>query len=154
MTAWAVLERPQPLPAEIKAYQPKITALKAAQDQGLITPHRDPVELMAMIIALVNSWNSASWSLRALSGRPDTTTPAPEFRDHLIATVTALVTPNRPRAMIGAACQVPSGPDTNPLTCLADPRVHRYVASCEAQAAFCGQFVRLVAVLTAGWWRT
>lgn len=92
LTAWALLERPQPLAAEIEAYQPKITALKAAQDQGLITPHRDPVELMAMIIALVNSWNSASWSLRALSGRPDTTTPPPTFRAGLITAVTALIT--------------------------------------------------------------
>ena len=94
LTAWAVLERPQPLAAEIEAYRPKITALKAAQDQGLITPHPDPVELMAMIIALVNSWNSASWSLRALSGRPDTATPAPTFRADLITAVTALVTPD------------------------------------------------------------
>lgn len=94
LTAWALLERPQPLDPEIEAYRTKITELKDAQHRGLIAPDRDPVELLAMLIALVNSWNSASWSLRALSGRSDTVAPPPRFRADLISAVKALVTPN------------------------------------------------------------
>ncbi len=93
LTTWAVLERPQPLDPEIDAYRAKITALTQAQDRGLITPDADPVELMAMIIALVTSWTNASWSLRALSEHPDTTTPSPRFRANLITAVNAIVRP-------------------------------------------------------------
>ena len=91
LTTWGVLERPVPLGAEMDAYRTKITALKDAQDRGLITPHRNPVELLAMIIALVTSWTSASWSLRALSGNSNSNTPSPGFREDLVNAVNALV---------------------------------------------------------------
>lgn len=94
LTAWAVLERPTPLDAEVAAYRTKIEALRDAQDHGLITADHDPVQLMAMIVALVNSWNSASWSLRALSGHPNPATPPPQFRADLMQTVKALLAPS------------------------------------------------------------
>ncbi len=63
---WAALERPQPLEAEVSAYRTKLTAIAAAQEAGRIRGDIPVAELLAMVLALVTSWDTASWSLKAL----------------------------------------------------------------------------------------
>jgi AcrR family transcriptional regulator len=63
---WAGLERQQPIDAEVEEYRRNVAAVKAAQDEGRIRSDIPAVELMAMVIALVISWDTASWSLKSL----------------------------------------------------------------------------------------
>lgn len=89
LTSWAVLERPQPIVAEVDAYRTKIQAIRDAQERGEIHRDHDPVVLMTMIISLVTGWSSASWSLRSLTGT-DAATPPPGFRQQLTRAIAVM----------------------------------------------------------------
>jgi len=93
LTTWAVLERPQPIDAEVGSYRMKIAAIREAQATGVLSTTRDPVRLLAMVLALVTSWSNASWSLRALDDRADPATPPDDFRTDVITAVEAIVRP-------------------------------------------------------------
>ncbi|MGC4808790.1 TetR family transcriptional regulator [Micromonospora sp. DT233] len=69
LTLWAALERSQPIAVEVEAYRAKVDAVRAAQQVGRLRADIPAVELLAMVLALVTSWDTASWSLKAL--RPD-----------------------------------------------------------------------------------
>lgn len=92
LTNWALLERPQPLPPEVDSYRTKLHAVAAAQQAGAITSHIPPVDLLAMLIALVTSWARSSPSLRHLAKRPESAARAKEHRASLVAAVAAIVT--------------------------------------------------------------
>jgi AcrR family transcriptional regulator len=66
LTLWAALERPQPIDAEVELYRAKIADVASAQKAGRIRADIPAAELLAMVIALVTSWGTASWSLKAL----------------------------------------------------------------------------------------
>jgi AcrR family transcriptional regulator len=70
LTQWAALERPQPIDAEVAAYRAKVEALETAQQAGKVRSDIPAAELLAMVLALVTSWDTASWSLKALHGEP------------------------------------------------------------------------------------
>lgn len=63
---WAGLERQQPIDVEVEQYRRNVAAIGAAQEAGRIRADIPAIELMAMVIALVISWDTASWSLKAL----------------------------------------------------------------------------------------
>lgn len=63
---WAGLERQRPVDAEVHEYRRNVAAVQAAQDAGQVRADIPATELMAMVIALVISWDTASWSLRAV----------------------------------------------------------------------------------------
>jgi AcrR family transcriptional regulator len=86
LTLWAALERPQPIDAEVETYRAKIAALEAAQAAGQVRADIPAAELLAMVLALVTSWDTASWSLKALH-----TPAARESGDGRRATVEAAV---------------------------------------------------------------
>lgn len=92
---WAGLERDQPVEAEVQQYRKRVAAFQAAQEAGQIRADIPAAELMAMVIALVISWDTAAWSLRALQpeNRSESGTG---HRAAVIAAVSALVTPPRP----------------------------------------------------------
>jgi len=93
---WAGLEREQAFGPEIAGYRARVVSIASAQEAGLVRDDIPPAELMAMVIALVISWDSAAPSLRALG---------PEFgpgshiarRSAVIAAVAGLVQPPGPR---------------------------------------------------------
>lgn len=89
---WAGLERQQPVEAEVKEYRRNVAAIKAAQDAGQARADIPAMELLAMVIALVISWDTASWSLKALEAETghDSFTGR---RDAVTAAVAALVQP-------------------------------------------------------------
>ena len=60
------LERQQPIDVEVEEYRRNVAAIRAAQDAGEVRADIPALELMAMAIALVISWDTASWSLKAL----------------------------------------------------------------------------------------
>ncbi|CAM3736247.1 hypothetical protein KIPE111705_22240 [Kibdelosporangium persicum] len=62
---WAGLERQQAIDAEVDEYRRNVAAIKAAQQAGQIRADIPAIELMAMVVALVTSWDTASWSLKA-----------------------------------------------------------------------------------------
>jgi AcrR family transcriptional regulator len=66
---WAGLEREQPVDVEVEQYRKRVAAIAAAQEAGQVRADIPPAELMAMVIALVISWDTATWSLKAL--RPE-----------------------------------------------------------------------------------
>lgn len=66
LTSWAVLERPRPLDSEMASYRGKVESIQQAQRAGEVPSEIDAATLMAMILALVTSWDHASWSLRAV----------------------------------------------------------------------------------------
>ena len=67
LALWAALERPQPLDAEVELYRAKIAAVESAQQAGQIRADIPAANLLAMVVALVTSWDTASWSLKALA---------------------------------------------------------------------------------------
>ncbi|MET0453300.1 MAG: TetR family transcriptional regulator [Mycobacterium sp.] len=68
LTSWAVLERPRPLESEMDSYRGKVESIRQAQQDGGVTTEHDAATVMAMVLALVTSWDHASWSLRAVRG--------------------------------------------------------------------------------------
>lgn len=89
---WAGLERQQPIDAEVREYRRNVTAIKAAQDAGRVRTDIPAVELMAMVIALVISWDTASWSLKALQAGTGHD-PVDDRRAAVTAAVAGLVHP-------------------------------------------------------------
>lgn len=92
---WAGLERQQPIDAEVEEYRRNVAAIEAGQEAGEIRADIPAVELMAMVIALVISWDTASWSLKALRVE---TEPSTGRRAAVTAAVAALVHPDRARS--------------------------------------------------------
>lgn len=70
LTTWANLERPQPTPAEVEAYHPKVDAIAKAQHEGLIAAAVHPVDLLAFTISNATAWANASPALRSLADEP------------------------------------------------------------------------------------
>ncbi|HEX6339782.1 TetR family transcriptional regulator [Umezawaea sp.] len=89
---WAGLERQQPIDAEVREYRRNVTAIEAAQDAGRVRTDIPAVELMAMVIALVISWDTASWSLKALQAGTGHD-PVDDRRAAVTAAVAGLVHP-------------------------------------------------------------
>ncbi|MFI5680014.1 TetR family transcriptional regulator [Streptomyces cellulosae] len=89
---WAGLERQQPIDAEVAEYRRNVTAILAAQEAGRIRTDIAALDLMAMVIALVISWDTASWSLKALEPEGAHTSPT-DRRAALAAAVTTLAQP-------------------------------------------------------------
>ncbi|KAA0916010.1 TetR/AcrR family transcriptional regulator [Streptomyces apricus] len=93
---WAGLERQQPIDAEVAEYRRNVAAIRAAQEAGRIRTDIPALDLMAMVIALVISWDTASWSLKALQAEQTDqadsghTSPAGGHRAALAAAVTTL----------------------------------------------------------------
>ncbi|MEU0068834.1 TetR family transcriptional regulator [Streptomyces sp. NPDC006332] len=93
---WAGLERDQPVDAEAEQYRTRVAAFEAAQAAGQIRADIPAAQLMAMVIALVISWDTAAWSLKALqpeNGRES----AGGRRAAVVAAVAALAQPPRTR---------------------------------------------------------
>ena len=63
---WAGLERPQPIDAEVEEYRRNVAAISAAQDEGRVRADIPAIDLLAMVVALVISQDTASWSLKSL----------------------------------------------------------------------------------------
>lgn len=96
---WAGLERQQPIDAEVEEYRRNVTAIEAAQEAGRVRADIPPPELMAMVIALVISWDTASWSLKALR----TETGQDSSGERRAAVVTAVATLAQPSRAGGSA---------------------------------------------------
>lgn len=92
---WAGLERRRPVEAELAEYRRNATAIETAQKAGLVRTDIRATELMAMTVALVMSWETASWSLKALQAESGPTS----FTDRkaaVVAAVAGLVQPPTP----------------------------------------------------------
>ncbi|GAB7039089.1 TetR family transcriptional regulator [Catenuloplanes niger JCM 9533] len=87
---WASLERQHGIDSEVTQYRERIAAIEAAQKSGQVRDDISPVELLAMVLAMVLSWDTAAWSLKELAPvEPD---PA-QRRAALVAGVTSLIRP-------------------------------------------------------------
>ncbi|MET9245399.1 TetR family transcriptional regulator [Nonomuraea sp. NPDC003709] len=94
---WAGLEREQSFEPEVAGYRARVVAIAAAQQAGKLRTDIPPAELMAMVIGVVISWDSAAWSLKALQS---------EFGFHdlasrraaVVSAVAGLVQPPRPHS--------------------------------------------------------
>jgi AcrR family transcriptional regulator len=90
---WAGLERRQAVEAEAMEYQRNVEAIEQAQEAGTIRDDIPAIELMAMVIALTISWDTASWSLKHLGpGREEWN----GRKAAIVAAVTGLVQPATP----------------------------------------------------------
>ncbi|WP_229372794.1 TetR/AcrR family transcriptional regulator [Umezawaea beigongshangensis] len=92
---WAGLERQRPVDAEVHEYRRNVAAVQAAQDAGRVRADIPATELVAMVIALVISWDTASWSLKALQEEIGHD-PGADRRTTVTTAVAALVQPRRP----------------------------------------------------------
>jgi len=63
---WAGLEREQGFEPESAGYRDRLLSIAGAQAAGLVRTDIPPADLMAMVIAVVISWDSAASSLKAL----------------------------------------------------------------------------------------
>ncbi|WP_231121683.1 TetR/AcrR family transcriptional regulator [Motilibacter peucedani] len=88
LTLWSSLERPQPVDAEVEVYRTKVGAVEEAQAAGAVRADIPAPQLLAMVLALVISWDTASWSLKALHTGPGA---AEQARAGIEAAVAGLV---------------------------------------------------------------
>jgi AcrR family transcriptional regulator len=95
LTNWALLERPQPIASEMDSYRAKLDAIAVAQRRGAVNGNITPADLLAMILALVMSWSTASASLRALVEAPTQDERIEGHRKAMIAAVAAITEPLR-----------------------------------------------------------
>ncbi|GAA0376038.1 putative TetR family regulatory protein [Acrocarpospora corrugata] len=65
LATWAQFERPEATTAEINAYRKKVEAL--AQHDGRATTHTNPVDVLALVHALIFAWFTTSPALRGLA---------------------------------------------------------------------------------------
>ena len=63
---WAGLEREQGFEPESAGYRNRLLSIAGAQAAGLVRADIPPADLMAMVIAVVISWDAAASSLKAL----------------------------------------------------------------------------------------
>lgn len=89
---WAGLEREQPVEVEVEQYRKRLAAIAAAQEAGKIRADIPAAELMAMVIALVISWATATSSLKALRPEYGCQSSASR-REAVVAAVTGLIQP-------------------------------------------------------------
>lgn len=89
---WAGLEREQPVDVEVEQYRKRVAAIAAAQEAGQVRADIPPAELMAMVIALVISWDTATWSLKALQPEYGCESSASR-REAVVAAVIGLAKP-------------------------------------------------------------
>ncbi|MCS7476882.1 TetR/AcrR family transcriptional regulator [Umezawaea endophytica] len=89
---WSGLEREQSVASEVEGYRRRVLDIQAAQEAGRIRADIPPAELMAMVIAVVISWKTAAWSLKAL--QPDYACQSDSTRRAaVVAAVAGLVQP-------------------------------------------------------------
>jgi AcrR family transcriptional regulator len=94
---WAGLERDQPVDAEVQQYRKRVAAIEAAQEAGQIRADIPAPELMAMVISLAISWDTATRSLKVLQPENRRETSA----DHKAAVVSAVTELVQPRTQPG-----------------------------------------------------
>jgi hypothetical protein len=52
LTAWALLDRTEPIPVEVDAHRAKLEAISEAQTRGTVSARIEPVDLMAALLGL------------------------------------------------------------------------------------------------------
>lgn len=67
LTIWAQLERPRARPPEVATYRAKVDAIAATRPPG-DPAALDPVDVLALVIAMATAWLNASPALREVSG--------------------------------------------------------------------------------------
>ncbi|MFE9067301.1 hypothetical protein [Streptomyces violaceusniger] len=92
-TAWALLERPEPIPVEVDAYRTKPQAISAAQAHGKVGTHIEPVDLMAALLGLVTAWANASPALKSLAPQTPASDRQQTFRTAMMTAVRAVSAP-------------------------------------------------------------
>ncbi|WP_307517950.1 TetR/AcrR family transcriptional regulator [Streptomyces umbrinus] len=93
---WAGLERQQPVDAEVQQYRKRASAIEAAQQAGKVRADIPAAELMAMVLSLVISWDTTTWSLKALQPENRQKT-GPDHRTRVTTAVAALTQPPQTR---------------------------------------------------------
>jgi AcrR family transcriptional regulator len=93
---WANLERERAIDAETAQYRQRLTAIQQAQTAGQIRDDIPAAELMAMVIAVVLSGETAAWSLQAL--RPEFGSPSHHGRRAAVVAAVAGLAQPRPAA--------------------------------------------------------
>ncbi|MFC9295093.1 TetR family transcriptional regulator [Streptomyces sp. NPDC057011] len=56
LVTWKLLERPEATALEAEAYDRKVAALSTAQQDGLVDPAYLPDDILALVLALAQSW--------------------------------------------------------------------------------------------------
>jgi AcrR family transcriptional regulator len=93
---WANLEREQGVNDETFQYRQRLTAIRTAQQSGHVRDDIPAAELLAMVIAIVLSWDTSAWSLQALRPEFGGRTPGSR-RASVVTSVAALAQPQPAR---------------------------------------------------------
>jgi AcrR family transcriptional regulator len=94
LSAWKQLEAPEPTPAEVDAYRPKIQALADAQRRGRLRADVAPADVLAIVVALAGAWPTSSPALWALAGEdPWSPERLARHRAAVVGTVRAMLAP-------------------------------------------------------------
>lgn len=94
LTGWAQLERPEPTSAEQDSYRPKLEAIAAAQQAGVVNAETEAADVLALVLGLTTAWSNAAPALRELApGEPWSIKRLRVHREAMIAAVRAAVSP-------------------------------------------------------------
>lgn len=91
--AWRDVEGARPTPIEIDLYRRKFVAIAAAQASGDIDASLDPVDLLAVVEAVISSWLGATVGLRGAADR-DSAARRAEHRRAVVVSVRRIVRPD------------------------------------------------------------
>lgn len=75
LTTWRSLERPDDATGDLASYRAKVLALRAARDEGALPAEFDPVDVLAIVVALAKAWFLTS---PALAGEAPDAAGSPE----------------------------------------------------------------------------
>jgi AcrR family transcriptional regulator len=74
LTTWRSLERPAHATADLESYRRTVLALRAARDDGRLPAVFDPVDVVAIVVALAKTWFLTSPALASLAADGPTST--------------------------------------------------------------------------------
>jgi AcrR family transcriptional regulator len=89
LAAWRALERPQHAAADREAYRRRVLALRAAREDGRLPAVFEPVDLLAIVLAVATAWPGVSPALASLAA------DEPASAERLAAHRAAVVDPVR-----------------------------------------------------------
>lgn len=94
LTVWQALERPAYAAADRESHRWRVLALRAARDDGRLPAAFDPVDVLAVVVALAKAWALTSPALTSLAADgPDAAARLAVHRAAVVETVRRMVAP-------------------------------------------------------------
>ncbi len=94
LSAWRALERPQHAAADREAYRSQVLALRAARQDGRLPAVFEPVDLLAIVLAVATAWPGISPALASFAAdEPASAARLAAYRAAVVEAVRRILAP-------------------------------------------------------------